>query len=95
MRPLEALERRLLLSAPQFTGEVLLECAGEPIDVTDGCSAPYVVDFNMDGRRDLLVGQFADGKIRFYPNVGTDDAPLYDSWSYVQANGADLAGSYG
>lgn len=34
---------------------------GEPIDVTTGHAAPYVLDFDGDGLRDLLVGEFGDG----------------------------------
>ena len=35
--------------------------AGKPIDVTTGHAAPYVLDFDGDGVRDLLVGEFGDG----------------------------------
>ena len=34
--------------------------AGAPIDVTVGHAAPYVIDFDGDGLRDLLVGEFGD-----------------------------------
>lgn len=33
-----------------------------PIDVTTGHAAPYVLDFDGDGRKDLLVGEFGDGE---------------------------------
>jgi hypothetical protein len=35
---------------------------GKAIDVTTGHAAPYVLDFDGDGVRDLLVGEFGDGK---------------------------------
>lgn len=35
---------------------------GKPIDVTAGHAAPYVLDFDGDGVRDLLVGEFGDGQ---------------------------------
>lgn len=45
------------LSAPR-----LILAAGKPIDVTTGHAAPYVLDFDGDGKRDLLVGEFGDGR---------------------------------
>lgn len=36
--------------------------AGKPIDVTTGHAAPYVLDFDGDGVRDLLVGEFGKGR---------------------------------
>ncbi|MGE4632865.1 MAG: hypothetical protein AAEJ47_07500 [Planctomycetota bacterium] len=40
---------------------VRLEANGVPIDVTIGHAAPYVIDFDGDGVRDLLVGEFGKG----------------------------------
>lgn len=45
------------LRAPQ-----LIYAAGKPIDVTTGHAAPYVMDWDGDGRRDLLVGEFGNGR---------------------------------
>lgn len=39
-----------------------ITAAGAPIDVTVGHAAPYVMDFDGDGVRDLLVGEFGDGE---------------------------------
>ncbi|RUA10331.1 MAG: hypothetical protein DSY81_03755 [Bacillota bacterium] len=43
-----------------FAPPVRLEANGVPIDVTIGHAAPYVIDFDGDGVRDLLVGEFGD-----------------------------------
>ena len=43
-----------------FPPPVRLEANGVPIDVTIGHAAPYVIDFDGDGVRDLLVGEFGD-----------------------------------
>ena len=53
--------------------------AGErPLDVGGiGYAAPFVGDFDMDGRRDLLVGQFREGKMRIFLNKGTNEAPEF------------------
>lgn len=45
-----------------FAPPVRLEADGVPIDVTIGHAAPYLIDFDGDGVRDLLVGEFGKGK---------------------------------
>ena len=52
-----------------------------------------VVDLNDDGRKDLVLGN-TEGQLVFYPNVGTDAAPLFDGSQLLSADGAviDLSG---
>ena len=45
----------------------------------------------MLGRRDLLVGQFGGGKLRFYRNQGSDEQPRFEGFSYVRAGGTEAA----
>jgi hypothetical protein len=55
---------------------VRLEAAGKPIDATEiGHAAPFVCDFDGDGLKDLLVGQFKDGLLWIYRNEGTNSEP--------------------
>ena len=55
---------------------VRLEAAGKPIDATEiGHAAPFVCDFDSDGLKDLLVGQFKDGLLWIYRNEGTNSEP--------------------
>jgi len=68
---------------------VRLLSGGNPIDVEIGHAAPYLHDFDGDGRRDLLVGQFGSGKLRIYRNVGTDRQPAYDGFVYFKAGGTE------
>jgi hypothetical protein len=75
-------------SAQEFEKPVRLKAAGEPITTEIGHSAPYLYDFNGDGVRDLLVGQFGSGKLRIYRNKGTDKHPDYDTVSWFEAGGA-------
>ncbi len=54
---------------------VRLEAVGKPIDTEVGHAAPFVYDWDDDGVRDLLVGQFGGGVLWIYRNEGTNAAP--------------------
>lgn len=54
---------------------VRLQAAGKPIDTEIGHAAPFVCDFDGDGIKDLLVGQFGEGLLRIYRNEGTNSEP--------------------
>ncbi len=82
--------------APAAAGEaklakgVMLEAAGKPIDAEIGHLVPRACDWNNDGKKDLLVGQFASGAIRLYLNEGTDAAPVFGESSLLQAGGKPI-----
>ena len=61
----------------------------EPIDVEVGHATPNVADWDGDGKRDLLVGQFGGGKLRVYLNRGTNAEPRFEGFSFVRAGGKD------
>jgi len=46
-----------------------------------------VVDADLDGRKDLLVGE-AEGNIRLYLNVNTDSDPSFDGGAFLEAGPA-------
>jgi hypothetical protein len=71
----------------RLAAPVLVLDGKEPIDVDVGHATPYVVDWDGDGKKDLLVGQFGDGKLRIYLNKGTDAQPKFDRFTYLQAGG--------
>lgn len=119
--PIRCVVRAVLVSAwlvphlPAQSGKlqppVRILAGKQPIDVTTGHAAPYVIDFDGDGVKDLLVGEFGDGKfpaaelpdalsegwkksdrfangrLRIYRNVGTNKAPRFDGFEYLQAGG--------
>jgi hypothetical protein len=73
-------------------GELLppihIMAGGKPLDVERvGHSAPFAGDFDGDGAIDLLVGQYDEGKLRIYKNVGTNVEPRFDGYEWFQAAG--------
>jgi hypothetical protein len=73
--------------APAFDGYVQAMADGSPLALpASGCMGvfPRVVNWDGDGRKDLLIGM-SDGKVRIYRNVGTDADPQFDAGAYVQA----------
>jgi hypothetical protein len=75
--------------ANEFMLPFRVEAAGKPIDVDIGHAAPLVVDFDGDGVKDLLVGQFGEGKLRIYRNEGTAAAPKFGAFAWFKAGGAE------
>jgi len=72
-----------------------LEVNGSPIDIEVGHLVPNVADWNNDGKKDLIVGQFNQGKIRLYLNNGTDSDPRFDNYEYIQSSYTDISLAYG
>lgn len=62
-------------AADDLAPPVRLEAGGKPIDTEIGHAAPLVVDWNGDGKRDLLVGQFGGGRLWIFRNTGEDGDP--------------------
>ena len=54
------------------------------IDVDGGHAAPLYTDFDGDGVPDLLVGQYSDGKLRIYRNVGSAKEPRFDGFTWFK-----------
>jgi len=79
---------------PIFNGPEFVKDAGVPIDV-GYYGAPTVTDWNNDGAKDLIVGQFDQGKIRLYQNQGPDTAPDFNGFTYYKSGGVDITLPYG
>jgi hypothetical protein len=73
--------------APDLAPPVRVEAGGQPINVDLGHAAPFVADLKGDGQLTLLVGQFADGRLRLYPNVGTRTEPRFEKFEWFRAGG--------
>lgn len=77
-------------SAPAFilSGRIK-DVDGQDIKV-DSNSAPTIIDYDNDGRKELVVGS-SDGTLRLYANKGFDEAPKFDAvYSTINADGSVL-----
>jgi len=63
----------------------LAMAGGKAIQVEVGHAAPILADYDGDGRKDLLVGQFGNGRLRIYKNVGTAAAPKFNGFEWFKA----------
>ena len=79
---------------PQIAPGVSVKDGGVTLMVS-GHAAPETVDWNNDGKQDLLVGQFTSGKVVLYLNQGTSNNPVFSGGTYVQAGGVDITTAYG
>ena len=67
---------------------VPIRAGGRPLDVErDGHSAPFAGDIDGDGVRDLLVGQYEQGRLRIYRNLGTNAEPRFETHAWLTAGG--------
>src|SRR5262245_41837844 len=64
---------------------VRIEAHGKPIDTDTGHAAPALYDFDGDGKIDLLVGQFGDGKLKIFRNIGDNKSPRFAAEQWLTA----------
>jgi hypothetical protein len=64
--------------------------SGKPLRIGN-TPAPLASDFDHDGKKDLILGEFAgdNSRCRIYRNVGTDAAPKFSDYTFLQAGGKD------
>ena len=79
---------------PRFAGPEMIEDNGTPIDV-GYYGAPTVYDWNHDGAKDLILGQYDYGKIRLYLNIGPDTAPDFNGYTFFEAGDSEITLPYG
>jgi hypothetical protein len=65
-------------SAPRFSEHHYLTTAGEDVIDVGTRAAPFMIDYNNDGKSDLLVGN-GKGSLLYYSNQGSSVDPLFTS----------------
>ncbi len=84
---------------PWFQSPFRIEAEGKPIEVDIGHAAPFVVDVDGDGVKDLLVGQYGPGgkapegqggRGRVYRNLGSNAVRKFADFTWLMA-GDDAA----
>jgi len=70
---------------PAFQPPVRLIAGDDAVRVeSPGYAAPCLADLDADGKKELLVGQFAKGKIRVFKHL---DAAKFAPGEWLQAEG--------
>ena len=76
----------------EFKAPVRLIAGGEAVRVeSPGYAAPCWADVDGDGKKDLLVGQFRQGKIKVYKNLGGQKFAA-GTWLQVDGKAAEVPG---
>ncbi len=74
---------------PEFRGPEPLLADGKALKVP-WSAAPLVIDWDGDGRPDLLVGQEPGGIVHYYQNTGTGRQPELHHRGTLQADGREI-----
>lgn len=69
---------------PVWNSYTFIENSGSPISHYRNC--PQVYDMNMDGRKDILVGENS-GLIYYYENTGTNEDPAFSGNELIISTG--------
>ena len=75
---------------PQLREGVLIQADQQAIDVPIGHQVPCVADWNGDGKKDLILGQFREGAIRLYVNQGANAAPIFTDFTFLETGGKPI-----
>ena len=80
-------------TTPEYApGRPLRLADGTPLTIDLEMTTPTAIDWNQDGKPDLLVGD-EDGRVAFIENTGTQDAsgaPIFNAARYFQQEADEL-----
>ena len=74
------------VGSPSFSTYSYAQANGSDLTVpSSGCLGAFArtTYWDGDGRKDLLIGQ-ADGAVRLFTNVGTENVPTFDGGAFLQ-----------
>jgi hypothetical protein len=75
-----------LANAVEFQTAVILSAEGEPVRMeAPGFACPTWADWDGDGKKDLLVGQFNDGNIQWFKNLGGEGIPKLAKGEWIKS----------
>jgi len=77
-------------SDPKFSGPELLKMPGPKMERP----SPYVIDWDGDGKQDLLFGTDEQGEIYFFRNTGTNEKPQLEAGKQLGLAGGDFNRGY-
>ena len=86
------LVNRGTLGNPIFTSKPYVQDGSSNLTV-GSVSTPCVVDWNRDGKKDLLVGE-TYGTVHFFENQGIDEDPVFNGSAQLQAGAGTLDVGY-
>jgi len=75
----------LYAHSPAFAKKAYIMAGGRKLDVRED-AAPRLVDWNEDGKKDLILGNY-DGYVLLYLNSGTNEDPVFTTMDTVKAKG--------
>jgi len=81
-------------AVPSFRAPVKIQAGGTDL-VVALMADPFMVDWDGDGVKDLLVGQYTHGKVSFYKNTGTNELPVFTFSYFLKADGSEISVSFG
>jgi hypothetical protein len=85
----------LWADTPELEPGIKIYDGSDPLDVGKG-SVPTSVDWNNDGKKDLVVGAFTQSKnVWLFLNQGTDHEPVFNGGVNIKSNGVPIKGSWG
>ena len=79
---------------PELDEGVYIQSGSGPLTVKY-FTAPSVIDWNNDGKKDLLIGQFNNGNVWLFLNQGTDAQPAFGAGQRLVVGGAYITTTYG
>ncbi len=81
-------------AANELEEKVHIYDGANPLQVNSH-SATTVVDWNNDGKKDLIVSQFYWGWVYLFINQNTNSDPRFDGGSLIESNGSPITTTYG